>query len=96
VADAADTYQMQTLENNTVTPACKGPEYFHLQACPVVGSGTDPRDCESFLPKTGFGSNQVPFKTGFINKTQLSNRSKPELHLIIAYSQITKIPVRST
>jgi hypothetical protein len=67
MADAADTYQTQTvLENNTVTPACMGPEYFHLQAGPVVYTSTDLRDCGSFLPKTGFGSNQPPFKTGFI------------------------------
>lgn len=67
MADAADRYQTQTvLENNTEKPACKGPEYFHLQAGPVVDAGTDPRDCESFLPKTGFGSKQVPFKTVFI------------------------------
>jgi hypothetical protein len=67
MADAADRYQAQTvLENNTVKPACKRPEYFHLQASPVVYTGTDLRDCVIFLPKTGFGSNQVPFKTCFI------------------------------
>jgi hypothetical protein len=67
MADAADRQQTQTvLENNTVKPACKGTEYFHLQEGPVVFAGTDPRYCERFLPKTGFGSNQVPFKTGYI------------------------------
>jgi len=67
MADAADRYKMQTvLENNTEKPACKGPEYFHLQAGPVVYAGTDLRDCENFLPKTEFGSKQVPFKTRFI------------------------------
>ena len=67
MADAADRYQTQAvLENNTVKSACKGPEYFHLQAGTVVYTGTDLRHCGSFLPKTGFGSNQVPFKTGFI------------------------------
>jgi hypothetical protein len=67
MADAAGRYQTQAvLKNNTVTPACMGPEYFHLQAGPVVYTGTDLRGCESFLPKTGFGSSQPPFKTGFI------------------------------
>ena len=45
-AGAADGYQTQTVfQNKTVKSACKGPEYFHLQAGPVVYTGTDLRDC---------------------------------------------------